>query len=295
VPSLRSEPALDRELVAMVTRNPALTLRWTRYVGSVTSGKFADLTVITPPPGPPRRRPGSVYRSLIDATDRDVRLTLVGGDPLVGDVRLMQTLKGKDFETIRSARLGFTKAIDVTDPSVPDGRETFGEIRSTLQSALNALGGADGYAYLRSRVLGGALAGLSEQEFTARYLAPTFGTTPAGRVNAEAIRLSPILPEDDQFRFDLIEGRRDASGAIADPDPPFAPYPANANQDLPGGGDPFGGFESRWYAGTPGHARSRNPQHQWLQRTVALQLGRGVRQPDPALACEQLCHVLIPR
>jgi cytosine/adenosine deaminase-related metal-dependent hydrolase len=247
VPRLHSEKALDRELVAMVTRNPAVTLRWTRYVGSVAPGKFADLAVITRPPGPPRRRPGSVYRSLIDATDRDVHLTLVGGDPLVGDVNLMRALKGNDFETIRSARLGFVKAIDVTKPGVPKGEETFADLQAILRAALGALGGADGYAYLNAHVLGGALAGLSSQQFRADYLVPVFGTTANGRLNAESIALSPILPEDDQFRFDEIEGRRNPSGAIADPKPPFGLYPSNVNQNPPGGGNPFANFESRWY------------------------------------------------
>jgi hypothetical protein len=32
--------------------------------------------------------------------------------------------------------------------------------------------------------------------------------------------------------------------------PPFGPYPANANQDPAGDGNPFDAFESRWY-GTP--------------------------------------------
>jgi cytosine/adenosine deaminase-related metal-dependent hydrolase len=250
VPWLGTERALDRELVAMVTRNPALTLRWTRYVGSVAVGKYADLTVITRPAGPPRRRPASVYRSLIDATDRDVRLTLVGGDPLAGDVAIMRSLNGGDAETVRSSRLGFTKAIDVTKPGVPDGDETFAEIRRKLRTALNALGGADGYAYLLSHVFGGALAHLSARQFRADYLVPTFGTTAGGRLNAEAIGLSPILPEDDQFRFDVIEGRRNHAGAIADREPPFAPYRVNVNQDRSGNGDPFQHFESTWYAGS---------------------------------------------
>jgi cytosine/adenosine deaminase-related metal-dependent hydrolase len=253
VPRLRSEPALDRELVAMVTRNPARTLRWTRYVGSIAAGKIADLTVITNPPGAPRRRPGSVYRSLIDATDRDVRLTIVGGDPLTGDVNLMRLLKGLDFETIRSARLGFEKAIDVTKPGVPKGDERFAQIQARLRAALSALGGAAGFAYLKAHVFGGALAGLSDQQFRHAYLIPTFGTTPHGQLNAEAIQLSTILPEDDQFRFDLIEGRRNQAGAIADPRPPVKPYPANVNQDPPGDGNPFKNFQSRWYGPPRAH------------------------------------------
>jgi 5-methylthioadenosine/S-adenosylhomocysteine deaminase len=196
VPRLRSDKALDRELVAMVTRNPARTLRWQSRVGSMTKGKLADLVMITTP------RRGSVYRRLIDATDQDVHLTMVGGDPLAGDPAVMRRLKGSDFEAVTSARLGFTKAIDVTQRGVPKGDESFAAIQAALRAAL-------------------------EQE---------------------AIQLSPILPEDDHFRFRVIEGARDALGEIADGDPPFALYPSNVNQVQPGGDNPFRGFEARWYA-----------------------------------------------
>jgi hypothetical protein len=192
---LRSEAALDRELVAMVTRNPARTLRWQSRLGSVTAGRLADLVIVTP------RRRGSVYRGLVDATDEDVRLTMVGGEPLAGDPELMARLKGADFETVRSTRLGFTKAVDATDPDVPNGNETLATIQSKLRDGLAGQG----------------------------------------------IQLSPILPEDDHFRFTVIEGTRDALGEIADPDPPFALYPSNVNQDPSADRHPFAHFQARWY------------------------------------------------
>ena len=240
VPRLRSDRALDHELVAMVTRNPARSLRWTRRVGSIARGRTADLTVITHPAR-------SAYRSLIDAGSRDVRLTLVGGDPLAGDRSLMRRLKGSDFETVRSARRGFAKAIDVTKRGVPKGSERLAAIESALRTGLTALGGADGYAHLKAHVIGGAFANATDAQFRAAYLEPTFGTRSDGTLNAEAIELSPLLPEDDDFRFHLIEGRLDGSGAIADLTPPFAPYPANLNHVPPGGGNPFAGFERRGY------------------------------------------------
>jgi hypothetical protein len=73
---LAKDSDLDRLLVDMVTRNPARTVRWLDQVGSVEPGVAA-----------------SPYRSLIDATERDVRLVLVGGDPLVGDVDVLGRLK----------------------------------------------------------------------------------------------------------------------------------------------------------------------------------------------------------
>jgi 5-methylthioadenosine/S-adenosylhomocysteine deaminase len=249
VPSLRSEKALDRTLVAMVTRNPARSLRWGNRVGSVESGKVADLMVLTEPARSPVRSgiPRSPYRSLIDATARDVRLTLVGGDPLAGDAALMRSLKRADFEMVRSARGGFAKAVDVTKSGVSKGTQRLATIERALRDGLTALSGADGYAYLKARVGGGHFAGASDERFHDEYLVPTFGTADNGRLNAEAIQLAPLLPEDDDFRFRLIEGDRDGSGAIADTTPPFRPYPTNTNQDTPGNGNPFDAFETRWY------------------------------------------------
>jgi 5-methylthioadenosine/S-adenosylhomocysteine deaminase len=238
VPALRSEKALDRALVAMVTRNPARTLRWTGRVGSIAAGKVADLTVITKPSESPVRAgvPSSAYRSLIDATDRDVRLTLVGGNPLAGDPALMRKLKRGDYDTIRSARGGFAKAIDVTRRGVPKGSQRLAAIESKLRAALTALGGADGYAYLKARVGGGVFASSTDAEFRSSYLEPTFGLRLDSTLNAEAIQLSPLLPQDDDFRFRLIEG--DQAGWD---------YPININHIPAGAANPFADFELRWY------------------------------------------------
>ncbi len=100
-----AEAALDRALVDMVTRNPALTLRWYDRLGSVEAGKIADLLLLRRPPQTPARGlPPTVYRDLIDATEREVELVLVGGDPLAGDVQLMSALKPGDYEVDREPR-----------------------------------------------------------------------------------------------------------------------------------------------------------------------------------------------
>ena len=40
---------------------------------------------------------------------------------------------------------------------------------------------------------------------------------------------------------------RPAPMLLPNPDPPFALYPFNVNQDPPGDGSPFSGFGARWY------------------------------------------------
>jgi len=94
-----AEIALDKLLVEMVTTNPAKTLRWTHEVGSIESGKFADIVLITKPRHTSATYlPNSPYRNLIDATEEDVRLVLVNGEPLAGDVVIMNKLKADAFK-----------------------------------------------------------------------------------------------------------------------------------------------------------------------------------------------------
>src|SRR5262249_26745073 len=136
-----AETALDRMLVEMVTTNPARTLRWTPFVGSVEPGKRADLLVITRHNNPSAEDLPNPYRALIDATEADVRLVLVDGDPLAGDVAVMQALKPGDYEIVRDAAGCLEKAVDVTEASVPGGTDTFAFIETELRQALAAMAG----------------------------------------------------------------------------------------------------------------------------------------------------------
>lgn len=121
----------DRDMVQMVTSNPADAIGWSQYAGRIRAGLYADLAVYT-------RKPGSAYRSIIDATEKDVKLVLIGGDPLYGDVQPMTTLKPTDQEAL-SSTCGFQKAIDVTTTStkVPAGTLTFAELRDVLDAGLH--------------------------------------------------------------------------------------------------------------------------------------------------------------
>jgi cytosine/adenosine deaminase-related metal-dependent hydrolase len=247
-----AEEALDLALVDMVTRNPALTLHWYDKVGSVEAGKVADLLLIRrPPPSPARGRPPTVYRDLIDATEREVELVLVGGDPLAGEVDLVSALKPGDAEVVSSAAGGFRKAVDVTTTApVPEGDETLAQLTAELQAGLAALGGdtppagggpgppTNTYSYLKAHVAGGAAAGLSDSAF-GRLLAENVGVLPDGSLNLERVQLAPLFTADDDFLGHLLRGDVDpATGLLADPTPPFALYPANLNHLGPGG-NPF--------------------------------------------------------
>ena len=113
-----NERALDQLLVEMVTINPAMAVRWDDQVGSIEAGKVADILVIDAKPLPEIHRvfPQSPYRRLIDATERDVSLVMVGGFAQAGDVAVMSALKPGDFEVVAGGAGCFEKAIDVTAP-----------------------------------------------------------------------------------------------------------------------------------------------------------------------------------
>jgi hypothetical protein len=142
----------------------------------------------------------------------------------------------------------------VTNPLVPRGTETFADIRQTLQDALHAMGGdnpppeggpaddSNTYSYLKAHITGAAA--LTDAQFRER-LVQRLGLTPDGRLNIEGIQLSPVLVEDDDFYFHLLEADAfSGSGLIADTTPPFALYRANLNhvQTL---GNPFAAKEYR--------------------------------------------------
>jgi hypothetical protein len=251
----RAERSLDRTLVDMVTRNPALSLRWYRHVGSIQTGKRADLLLIHRRRISSRRRvPPSVYRRLIDASERNVRLVTVDGRPLAGGVPLFKHLKPGDFEVVKSSTGTYRKAVDVTEPNVPvpDSGETFAQISRHLRLALEALGGdnpppgggpagaSNTYTYLKRRLFGGSLSGLTDATFR-NVLVNIFGTDSTGRLNIEAIDPTPVLGPDPlrtAINNALVDPR---TGLLEDPAPPFRLYPANLNQIGPNG-NPFAGL-----------------------------------------------------
>lgn len=250
VPNLAAERALDRELVDMVTRNPAMTLRWPE-VGSVQAGKHADLLVLRKPArSPTDGEPDSPYRNLIDATQRDVRLVLVDGIPVAGDPDAMKTAGAGPLELVRSAAGRFVKAVPAH----------FGlaGIERTLRASLRALGGdhakrASGlpsakatFSYLRTHWNAGLNRTMTEAAFRTQVLAPRYGLI-RGRVNLERIELSPLFTVDDHFRFAVIGGSA-KSGIPRDPAPPFHLYRANRNQ-VGQTGNPFAPRRlfNRWY------------------------------------------------
>jgi 5-methylthioadenosine/S-adenosylhomocysteine deaminase len=172
----------DREMVEMVTTNPAKTLNWCNHVGSLRAGMFADLAVIA-------GNPAHVFRAPMDATEEDVLLTVVDGDPLYGRQDWMAQLKPGDYETVGSA-CGFQAGLDVTDPTVPGGTETFSDIRNLLSAA-----SVFDFQHMKANFQDPTVAGMSDAQFQA-YLDARF---PLGILPRP---LDPFWVIDDADYFD---------------------------------------------------------------------------------------------
>jgi hypothetical protein len=142
----------DLQIVEMVTTSPARTLNWCEKVGALRAGMFADLAVIAGDATMP-------YKALIDATEEDIALTVVDGEPLYGRTEFLQTLKPGDFETL-TATCGFQAGIDVTDPTVPGGTQSFVEITNLLAAA-----SVLDFQQMKANFQDPAVTGMTDQEF----------------------------------------------------------------------------------------------------------------------------------
>jgi hypothetical protein len=101
----------DQELAQLVTTNPghALTGLWPQAVGTIQAGALADLIVV-------RHRHPDPYRNLIQATETDIRLVLIGGRPCYGTRPLMTAARATTATNLRVGRL--SRAIDYGDSSI---------------------------------------------------------------------------------------------------------------------------------------------------------------------------------
>ena len=113
----------DYELLQTITTNVVDSIGWSGNTGRIQEGLAADLVVLDTFEADP-------YRNAINAVDPDIRLVVVGGLPVFGDVDIMQAMDN-EVEVIEGD--GFRKATDITYDGVPEAQQTFAEMFAYLQ------------------------------------------------------------------------------------------------------------------------------------------------------------------
>jgi 5-methylthioadenosine/S-adenosylhomocysteine deaminase len=76
----------DKELVEMVTVNPAAAMGWQGRLGRIAPGYLADMIVVD-------RTVNDPYRNLINTIEENIKLVMVRGEVLYGDALLVRTFR----------------------------------------------------------------------------------------------------------------------------------------------------------------------------------------------------------
>jgi 5-methylthioadenosine/S-adenosylhomocysteine deaminase len=226
---LNSGLLTDEELVAMATRVAASILGWEKRVGTIEEGKLADLLVVSGSATKP-------YASLLEATEADIRLLVIGGVRRFGLQKLMAGA-GADLETIAIGKKA--RALNLWPNQGQDGDGP--QLQAlTLAQATTAL--RDALAHLREvspatphlRELAAATTGgwrlaLDELEDTgfqmrtlaglaakARKLGVTWPLAARAAVELGPIALDPLtVPDDAAFLAALAKERNLPAGLAA--------------------------------------------------------------------------------
>lgn len=104
----------DLELVSMATRNAARAIKWHNVVGSLESGKRADLIAIKGTDKP-------AYAQLLDCRERDIVLVMIDGVRRYGLPKLMRGARHAETWTVGGSRRVFDLSGPVDGPLKPQG------------------------------------------------------------------------------------------------------------------------------------------------------------------------------
>jgi 5-methylthioadenosine/S-adenosylhomocysteine deaminase len=105
----------DDEIVAMATRNPAVALGWGAIAGQVAPGFLGDVVVMD-------RLAAKPFRSLIRATEANVQLVVIRGEPLYGDATVLRGLKTYR-EPLPNGSTRLRRQYELLKPVLPGERE----------------------------------------------------------------------------------------------------------------------------------------------------------------------------
>jgi len=192
----------DRDLVDMVTRKPADAMGWGQRLGQITEGYLADVLVVDD-------RHGDPYRNLINTIEDNIQLVAVRGEPLYGDVALLNAARRADGveTTAIFAKAKRSKGITPNCPATSLPAMTVAETKVRIQQGLK-FDAAQLAAKLTPEQLAKDFAqcglpaptGVATRVDAKRLLACRFG------LPFEKTRLSPLTTnEDPEFFFRLMK------------------------------------------------------------------------------------------
>ncbi len=123
----------DKDLVAMVTINPAKILKWGDKLGSLEATKLADLLII-------RGDEDNAYSQLINAKEAEVDLVVIGGVARYGDKTIMENLMNIQ-EAEELDIVGETKLLNLREEKANPvvGRLALKTAQNRLQKGLHKL------------------------------------------------------------------------------------------------------------------------------------------------------------
>jgi 5-methylthioadenosine/S-adenosylhomocysteine deaminase len=134
-------PFTDRELVEMVTLNPAQAMGWEGRLGRLAAGHLADIVIMDKIVAEP-------YRNLIVAIEENIQLVMIRGDALYGDQALVRRFKqllpnermdiGARQKAIRiNCAAPSVSATPVAPSVVPLPQLTLNQVNARLQEGLD--------------------------------------------------------------------------------------------------------------------------------------------------------------
>jgi 5-methylthioadenosine/S-adenosylhomocysteine deaminase len=200
----------DRDLVATITSNPgdALSRCWSRPTGRLVQGSFGDVTVLQ------GNGSGDVWSQIVNATEREVMLVVIGGKPRYGDADAMAAAGASPTTSMKVS--GRQRKLAITDPADSSKAFQWTEIVSRLDSVRKNPEAALHNAEARSRAFAGPISS-AEAPLELALDMPTGGATAfAGPPPDPAKVVIPPLPTlvHDKAFFKDIHGRGFHSGLL---------------------------------------------------------------------------------
>jgi 5-methylthioadenosine/S-adenosylhomocysteine deaminase len=131
-----------RDLVEMVTVNPAKAIGWDDKIGRIAQGYIADIVVFDRTDNGNNNSEGEhPYLNLIKSTEGDLKLLIIGGRPRYGDTEILHALGLEGLlEKIKVEKK--ERRIDILEPDVEHGDLKLSKIQANLNNSLKNPSGA---------------------------------------------------------------------------------------------------------------------------------------------------------